>query len=154
MRNIIRKILKEETSLQKKLLSIINKDGFKYAISSVGGKKNFKKIMKDFDYLTKENVENLIQYQLDNIRKDSEDWGLGEMSELEDIESIERIELNHFVNVEKPKAYLNIYVHDNAGDPDNVTSEIQYRIKEEFDIDVVLINFETIDVNPFGFVQY
>lgn len=107
MRNIIRKILKEETSLQKKLLSIINKDGFKYAISSVGGKKNFKKIMKDFDYLTKENVENLIQYQLDNIRKDSEDWGLGEMSELEDIESIERIELNHFVNVEKPKVYLN-----------------------------------------------
>ena len=28
------------------------------------------------------------------------------------------------------------------------------QIKEEFDIDVVLINFETIDVNPFGFVQY
>ena len=42
MRNIIRKILKEETSLQKKLLSIINKDGFKYAISSVGEKKMWK----------------------------------------------------------------------------------------------------------------
>ena len=150
MKELIRHILKEETSTQKKLVSIINKLGFDKAIRAVGGWDNFQKIMKDYDYLTNNMVEKMIKFQLDNIKDDSEGWGLGEMDEFDEVQSVDRIEVTNLVNVDKPKVYLTFYVESNRKDYDNLRAEIQYRIKEDFGIELLLFTDEVKNINEFG----
>jgi hypothetical protein len=50
MKEIIRHILKEETSRQTKVISMISKIGLSNAAKSVGGYKNLVNILKDIDY--------------------------------------------------------------------------------------------------------
>ena len=45
LRNIIKQVLKEETSTQTKLLSMIDKIGFQKAAGAVGGFENLLKIL-------------------------------------------------------------------------------------------------------------
>jgi hypothetical protein len=54
MKELIRHILKEETSLHTRLLKMINNGDFLTAIRSVGGYGNLRKIMKGIDYLSKD----------------------------------------------------------------------------------------------------
>jgi len=75
-------------------------------------------------------VQELIDLTLDNIRDESEEWGLGEMSELYELDSIDKIVIDRMVNVIKPKVYVNIYSNTDNDDFDNTTSELQYRISE------------------------
>jgi len=150
MKELIRHILKEETSTQKKLVSIINNVGFDKAITAVGGWDNFQKVMKDYDYLTDNMVEKMIKFQLDNIKEDSEAWGLGEMDELDEVQSVDRIEVTNLVNVDNPKVYLTFYVEGNRNDYDNLRSEIQYRIKEDFGFELLLFIDEVKNINEFG----
>jgi hypothetical protein len=150
MKELIRHILREETQAQKKLVSIINKVGFETAIDAVGGIDRFLTVMDGYDYLTPSNIEKLIQYELDKIREESEDWGLGEMDELEEIQSINKFEITNFVNVIKPKVYLTFYVESDREDYDNVRAEIQWRIKEEFGINMELYIDDIINTSTFG----
>jgi hypothetical protein len=150
MKELIRHILREETSIQKKLVSIINRLGFDKAISAVGGLDNFQRVMKDYIYLTDNMVEKMIKFQLDNIKEDSEDWGIGEMDQLDEVQSVDRIEVTNLVNVDKPKFYLTFYVEGNRKDYDSLRSEIQYRIKEDFGIELLLFIDEVKNINTFG----
>jgi hypothetical protein len=106
--------------------------------------------MKDYDYLTDNMVEKMIKFQLDNIKEDSEEWGLGEMDELDEVQSVDRIEVTNLVNVDKPKVYLTFYVESNRKDYDNLRAEIQYRIKEDFGFELLLFIDEVININEFG----
>jgi hypothetical protein len=45
----------------------------------------------------KKHIQNLIDGELDNLREESQDWGLGEMDELEELESVKRIEIDRIV---------------------------------------------------------
>jgi hypothetical protein len=150
MKELIRHILREETSIQKKLVSIINRLGFDKAISAVGGLDNFQRVMKDYIYLTDNMVEKMIKFQLDNIKEDSEDWGIGEMDQLDEVQSVDRIEVTNLVNVDKPKFYLTFYVEGNRKDYDSLRSEIQYKIKEDFGIELLLFIDEVKNINTFG----
>jgi hypothetical protein len=87
---------------------------------------------------------------LDKIREESEDWGLGEMDELEEIQSINRFEITNFINVIKPKVYLTFYVESDREDYQNVRAEIQWRIKEEFGINMELYIDDIINTSTFG----
>jgi hypothetical protein len=77
-------------------------------------------------------IQNLIDGELDNLREESQDWGLGEMDELEELESVKRIEIDRIVPYTGLNVYLNFYVSGNREDFDNIRGTIQYLIGTHF----------------------
>jgi hypothetical protein len=110
-------------------------------IQEVMGVINESKIV---DFLQKK-----INNTIEQIREDSEDWGLGEMDGLNEIQSIEKIEIDRFVNFTRPVIYVNIFVNSQRRDFDNVMSEINYQIQKLLPSSFVQVN-EIIDTRTFG----
>ena len=94
-------------------------------------------------------VQRLINSELDTIREESEEWGMGEMDELHEIQSIDKIKINHITLSDKIKVYLDIYKSQNRSDFDNIIAEIQYRIEDWLPNIELYIN-EIIDEREFG----
>ena len=94
-------------------------------------------------------IQKMINNTVENIKKDSEDWGLGEMDELDEIGSVEKIEIDRFVNFTRPVIYVNIFVNSQRRDFDNVMSEINYQIQRFLPSSFVQVN-EIIDTRTFG----
>jgi hypothetical protein len=89
----------------------------------------------------KNHIQNLIDSELDNLREESMEWGLGEMDEYEEISSINRIEVDRIVPYTGIKVYVNLYVNnEDREDFNNVRSEIQYRVSEWIPNIVILID--------------
>jgi len=83
-----------------------------------------------FGQLTK-HIQNLIDSELDNLREESMNWGLGEMDEFEELSSVNRIEVDRIVPYNGIKVYVNFYVNnEDREDFNNVRSEIQHRVSE------------------------
>jgi hypothetical protein len=99
---------------------------------------------KIIDFLQKK-----INNTIEQIREDSENWGLGEMDGLDEIQSIEKIEIDRFVNFTRPVIYVNIFVNSQRRDFDNVMSEINYQIQKLLPSSFVQVN-EIIDTRTFG----
>jgi hypothetical protein len=110
-------------------------------IQEVMGVINESKIV---DFLQKK-----INNTIEQIREDSENWGLGEMDGLDEIQSIEKIEIDRFVNFTRPVIYVNIFVNSQRRDFDNVMSEINYHIQKLLPSSFVQVN-EIIDTRTFG----
>jgi hypothetical protein len=110
-------------------------------IQEVMGVINESKIV---DFLQKK-----INNTIEQIREDSENWGLGEMDGLDEIQSIEKIEIDRFVNFTRPVIYVNIFVNSQRRDFDNVMSEINYQIQRFLPSSFVQVN-EIIDTRTFG----
>lgn len=94
-------------------------------------------------------IQNLINGQLDAIREDSEEWGLGEMDELDEINSVDKVIINYITTVDKIKVYIDIHKNSNRFDFDNIRGELQYRIEEWIPNIELYIN-EIIDDRKFG----
>ena len=92
-------------------------------------------------------IQGTIDRYLNDLRIESESWGLGEMYELDELESIENIRL---VDYNKTLMHFSIVLDVNAKRRafDNITSGIEYEIRKlipnaEFD-------FKINDVRKFG----
>jgi len=94
-------------------------------------------------------IQNLINDGLESIRNDSEEWGLGEMDELEEINSIDKIVINRMTTVNKIKVYIDIHKNSNRYDFDNIRAELQYRINGWIPNIEIYIN-EIVDDRKFG----
>jgi hypothetical protein len=94
-------------------------------------------------------LQKRINVIIEQIRENSEDWGLGEMDGLDEIQSIEKIEIDRFVNFTRPVIYVNIFVNSQRRDFDNVMSEINYQIQKLLPSSFVQVN-EIIDTRTFG----
>ena len=89
----------------------------------------------------KNHIQNLIDFELDNLREESMYWGLGDMDEYEELSSVNRIEVDRIVPYKGIKVYVNFYVNnENREDFNNVRSEIQYRVSEWVPNVVILID--------------
>jgi hypothetical protein len=97
----------------------------------------------------KQLVQRLINSQLDAIREESEEWGMGEMDELHEIQSIDKIKINYITLSDKIKVYVDIYKSQNRSDFDNIRAEIQYRIEDLLPNIELYIN-DIIDERKFG----
>lgn len=94
-------------------------------------------------------IQKLINITLDQIREESEDWGLGEMEELDEVQSIDKIEIDRINSVDGIKVYVNIIKNSNRNYFDNIRAEIQYRIKDIIpNIKIFIEN--VIDERTFG----
>jgi len=74
-------------------------------------------------------IQSLIDSSLNSIREDSEEWGLGEMAEIDEIESIDSITIDRIVPHISIKVYIDIHTNSDREDFDSVRSEIQYRLE-------------------------
>lgn len=73
-------------------------------------------------------IQKLINVELENIKKESEEWGLGEMDELDEIDSVDEIRVEHVVAFNGISVYVNFYVNSDRDDFQNIRAEIQYKI--------------------------
>ena len=69
-------------------------------------------------------INDRIEGELNSIRTESEDWGLGEMDEIEEINSIEKIVIDRIKFKKGIKVYVNLYVNSDRDEFYNVISTI------------------------------
>ena len=98
---------------------------------------------------TKNLIQGLINSKLDSLREESEEWGMGEMDELHEVQSVDKIKINYITLSDKIKVYVDIYKSQNRSDFDNIRGEIQYRIEDLLPNIELYIN-EIIDERKFG----
>ena len=75
-------------------------------------------------------IENLINQQLETMNQESEDWGLGEMYELEILQSVDHITIDRISFGDKIKTYVNMYLEYFIDDMQDVRAELQYRLEK------------------------
>ena len=78
----------------------------------------------------KNHIQGLIETIIRTLEEESEDWGLGEMHEIELLNSLNRIEIDRIVAVTKIKVYIDIYLNYFIYDVDEIRSHIQYRLED------------------------
>ena len=94
-------------------------------------------------------IQRMIDSTLDIIKEESDDWGMGEMDELDEVSSVDKIVVDRVVTINKIKVYVNIYKNSNREDFDNLRDEIQYRLEDWFpNIELYIENI--IDDRKFG----
>jgi hypothetical protein len=76
-------------------------------------------------------IQGFIDSALDSLRKMSEDWGLGQMDEYDEVRSVEKIVVDRIVPYTGINVYIDMYVK-NDRDYNNVRGEIQYRLEPHF----------------------
>jgi hypothetical protein len=88
-----------------------------------------KYIITDEQVKTMEDVINgIIDSELCSIRTQSENWGLGEMDELEEINSVEKIIVDRIDFNNGIKVYVNVYVNNDREDFDNIIPSVGYEV--------------------------
>jgi len=150
LKRIIRQVLREETSVQEKILRQIDRVGIKRTILSVGGVDKLKKIMKGYDYYSDDILQQIINYELDELRKESEDWGLGEMSELNQLDAIEELKIVNLVKVNNITITVDIHTNTNRFDFDDIMSELRYRLQGNWNDKILLLEGEIWNTSDYG----
>jgi hypothetical protein len=84
---------------------------------------------KQLDQITK-HIQSLIDTSLEQIKDESEDWGLGEMDDLDEIDSINEIKIDRVVPYTGLIVYVNIHTNSNREEFENIMSEINYRVSQ------------------------
>ena len=97
----------------------------------------------------KKHIQDLIDMSIRSIKEQSEDWGLGEMHELELLDSLNRIEIDRIVAFTKIKVYINMYLNDYYNDMDDLRAEIQYKLEEWVpNIEIYINQLYDVNGNP------
>lgn len=91
-------------------------------------------------------IQGLIDSQLNIIREESEEWGLGEMDEYDEVNSVDKIIIDRIVPYSKIKVYVNLYRNSDREEFDNIRAELQYMINEWLPNVELYIN-QIIDTN-------
>ena len=94
-------------------------------------------------------IQQALNFELRNIKKESEDWGMGEMDELHEIGAVDKIKIDRIEKDRVLQVYVNIYLNYPRYDFGNILNEIEYRIRQYIP-KTNLIENEIIDERTFG----
>ena len=75
-------------------------------------------------------IQNLIDIKFEEMQREADDWGLGEMYELEILQSVDHITIDRISFGDKIKTYVNMYLEYFIDDMQDVRSELQYRLEK------------------------
>ena len=75
-----------------------------------------------------DSIQLLVNLSLERIQDMAFEMGLGEMDELNEITSIDKIVVTNYVNDEVPVLYVDLYVNSDRSDYDNVMDEIEVNL--------------------------
>ena len=94
-------------------------------------------------------IQRAIDVSLDKIRENSEEWGMGEMDELHEINAIDKIKIDRIESGKVLKVYVNIYINYSRHEFENTLNEIEYRLRKQFP-KINFIENEIIDERTYG----
>lgn len=81
----------------------------------------------------KRTLQNLIDGSIESIREESQDWGLGEMDELQEIESVNKIVIDRIISDgETLQLYVDVYTNSRRQEFDNILGQIQHDLNQWF----------------------
>jgi hypothetical protein len=87
-------------------------------------------------------IQEIMNTELKMLREESEEWGLGEMDELNELESIDEVVVDDIVTRDKMTAYVKLYSNSNREDFDNVMATLEYGVNQW--VPMVELHFEII----------
>lgn len=94
-------------------------------------------------------LQNIIDSALQELQNEALGMGLGEMDELDEIESVDKIKVTDFVNDEVPVLYVDLYVNSNRRDFDNIIANMEYEVGKYIPNVQIIVN-NIIDMRTFG----
>ena len=95
-------------------------------------------------------IQNIIDNALQELQNEALGMGLGEMDELDEIESVDKIKVTNFVNDEVPVLYVDLYVNSNRRDFDNIIANMELHEVGKYIPKVQIIVDNIIDQRTFG----
>jgi hypothetical protein len=103
--------------------------------------------------LTESNMERGLQRMLDGalqkLQNSTEEMGLGEMDELDEINSVDKIKITNFVKDEVPVLYVDLYVNSDRDDFDNIIYTMEYELEKHIG-NIQIIVDKIIDTRTLG----
>ena len=93
-------------------------------------------------------IQKTVNNSLDELRAEVEEWGLGEMDEIDEVESIDDIVVTNVVMNEEPIVYLDFRVSSDRRNFDNVQSVISHDISKYLPKAKTIVSI--VDTRTFG----
>jgi hypothetical protein len=94
-------------------------------------------------------LQRMIDGGLQKLRNSTEEMGLGEMDELDEINSVDEIKITNFVKDEVPVLYVDLYVNSDRDDFDNIIYTMEYELERHIGNIQIIVN-KIIDTRTFG----
>ena len=94
-------------------------------------------------------IQGLIDSTLDTIRKESDEWGMGEMDELDEVSSVDKIVVNYVDKTVFIMVSVTIHKNSKREDFDNLINEIESRM-DDWIPNIELYIEDIIDDREFG----
>ena len=97
----------------------------------------------------KQKVQSKIDDIMNDIREESDEWGMGEMDELDEVSSVDNIVVNSVDKTVFMRVSITIYKNSRREDFDNLINEIEARMQDWFP-NIELYIEDIIDDRKFG----
>jgi hypothetical protein len=94
-------------------------------------------------------LQRMIDGGLQKLRNSTEEMGLGEMDELDEINSVDEIKITNFVKDKVPVLYVDLYVNSDRDDFDNIIYTMEYELERHIG-NIQIIVDKIIDTRTFG----
>jgi ribonucleotide reductase beta subunit family protein with ferritin-like domain len=94
-------------------------------------------------------IQKIIDKALEDLRDSTEEMGLGEMDELNEINSVDKIKVTNVVKDKVFVIHVDLYVNTDRDDFDNIINEIEYKVGRFLgNVEIMVDNI--IDTRTFG----
>ena len=94
-------------------------------------------------------IQKIIDNALEDLRDSTEEMGLGEMDELDEINSVDEIKVTNVVKDKVFVIHVDLYVNTNRDDFDNIIYTIEYKVGRFLgNVEIMVDNI--IDTRTFG----
>jgi vacuolar-type H+-ATPase subunit D/Vma8 len=97
----------------------------------------------------KQKIQSKIDDIMNDIREESDEWGMGEMDELDEVSSVDNIVVNHVDKTVFMRVSVTIHKNSKRQDFDNTINEIEARMQDWIP-NIELYIEDIIDDRKFG----
>ncbi len=94
-------------------------------------------------------IQKIIDGTLQKLQDDTFEMGLGEMDELDEINSVDKIKVTNFVWDEVPVVNVDLYVNSDREDFDNIIAAMEYDVEKYIANSQIIVD-NIIDTRTFG----
>ena len=94
-------------------------------------------------------IQKIIDSALEDLQDQAFEMGLGEMDELDEINSVDKIKVTNFVKNDAPVLYIDLYVNSDREDFDNIIPSMENEV-EKYIGNIQIIVGNIIDTRTFG----